>query len=131
VPEILCLSHQGVRCGMPPRRVVGAEKSTSGVKAVLLWRNSGSHETQPPKPHDRVFLVTTAGGPHWIHGSNPKLHSVSSAKVSGLSPLLRDLVPLLHIVGMAEIEGDLVWLVDPTRFRPQPADINNTAAVAV
>jgi hypothetical protein len=131
VPEVLCLSHQGVRCGMPPRRVLGADSAASSEKAVWLWHRPGSLEPQAPNPQERIFQVATAVGPRWIRGSNAKLHSVSAAKVWVLSPLLRDLVPMVHIVGVAEIEGDLVWLVDPTRFEPQPAELNTTAVVAV
>jgi hypothetical protein len=75
--------------------------------------------------------VTTAVGPRWIWGSKAKLHSIPAANVWPLSPLLRELVPLPHIVGVAEIAGDLVWLVDPTRFYPLPAEVNTAAEIAV
>jgi hypothetical protein len=116
---------------MPPRRVLGADNFASREKAVWLWRNPSSIEPQFPSPRERVFQVTTAVGPRWILGSNAKLHSVSGDTIWALAPLLRELVPLLHIVGVAEIAGDLVWLIDPTRFYPQPAGVNNTAAMAV
>ena len=98
---------------------------------MCLWDNPGSLEPRGPNAEERVFQVTTAAGPRWIWGSNAKLQSVPAANVWALSPLLRDLVPLPHIVGVAEIAGDLVWLVDPTRFSPSPAEVNTVAEVAV
>jgi len=116
---------------MPPRRVLGAGKASAGEGTVCLWDRPGRHEPQSPTEEERVFQVTTAVGPRWIWGSNAKLHSVPAANVWALSPLLRELVTLPHIVGVAEIAGDLVWLVDPTRFSPLPAEVNTAAEVAV
>ncbi len=114
---------------MPPRRVLGADKASPGEKTVWLWNRPP--EARPATPDERVFQVTTAAGPRWIWGSNAKLHSVPAANIWALSPLLRELVPLPHIVGVAEIAGDLVWLVDPTRFSPFLAEVNTAAEAAV
>ncbi len=129
MPEILCLSHQGVRCGMPPRQIMGAEKSSAKEAAVCLWPDRAS--LAPPSAEQRAFQVFTAVGPRWIWGSNAQLCSVPAADIWPLPPLLRELLPLPHLVGVAEIAGDLVWLVDPTRFRPALAEVNTAAEVAV
>jgi hypothetical protein len=73
--------------------------------------------------------VTTVDGPLWINGSNPTLHSVPAVDIWRLTPLLRELLPLPHVVGIAEIKGELVWLVDPTRF--SPIEVNTSSEIAV
>ncbi len=131
MPEVLCLSHQGIRCGMPPRWIMGAVESSPNEAPVCLWRGPASVARLVPNPEQRAFQLSTALGPRWIWGSDARLCSVSAAKLWPLPPLLRELVPLPHLVGVAEIAGDLVWLVDPTRFRPVPAEVNTEAESAV
>ena len=131
MPEVLCLSHQGIRCGMPPRWIMGAVDSSPNEAAVCLWRGPDSVGPLVPSPEQRAFQLSTALGPRWIWGSDAQLCSVSAAKLWLLPPLLRKLVPSPRLVGVAEIAGDRVWLVDPTRFRPVLAEVNTEAEIAV
>ncbi|MBN1605480.1 MAG: hypothetical protein JW940_02550 [Polyangiaceae bacterium] len=127
----MCLSHQGVRCGIPPRRILGASKGSGSEQVVCLWRRADSVQRGSPNAEERVFQLATIDGPRWIRGSNPTLCSVPAVDVCRLTPLLRELVPLPHVVGVAEIAGDLVWLVDPTRFSPVAAEVNISVESAV
>ena len=131
MPELLCLSHQGVRCGIPPRRVLGASNASDGDDVVCLWRRTGPGQSDSPRSEQRVFQLSTLLGPRWIRGSNPTLHSVPAVEIRKLTPLLRELVSLPHVVGVAEVAGNLVWLVDPTRFSPVTDEVNTSGESAV
>jgi hypothetical protein len=124
LPDLLCLSHQGVRCGIPLRRILAADRASASEDAVCLWRRTVALELDAPHTEERAFQLTTGEGPRWIRGSSPTLHSVPSVDVWRLTPLLRELIPLPHVVGVAEIAGTLVWLVDPTRFSPVAVQVN-------
>ena len=126
MPELLCLSHQGVRCGIPPRRILAANKASECDDLVCLWRRTGPGQSDSPRSEQRVFQLSTLLGPRWIRGSNPTLHSVPAVEIRKLTPLLRELVSLPHVVGVAEVAGNLVWLVDPTRFSPVTDEVNTS-----
>jgi hypothetical protein len=110
---------------------MSANTVSASEAVVSLWRGPGSLEPQSAAPEERMFQLATAVGPRWIRGSNPTLHSVAAVHVWKLTPLLRELVALPHIVGVAEIAGDMVWLVDPARFSPATVDVNTSAEIAV
>jgi hypothetical protein len=66
-----------------------------------------------------MFYFETAVGPRWVVGFESTLAFIARESVLPLSPLLRDLLSLPHVVGLGEISRELVWLVDTLRFVPR------------
>jgi hypothetical protein len=112
--EVLCLWHRGIRCALPSRQVLGAEPASAGPVRDGLW------EALPEAAADaeRSLNVQSALGPTWISGTGATILSLTKTQLHELSPLLRELVRLPHVVGLADLDGELVWLVDARRFRP-------------
>jgi hypothetical protein len=80
---------------------------------VSLWKRAA-----PAGDGERALCVTTAKGPRWIRCSDVQLVKLETSQLRELSPVLRTMIRLSHIVGMAELEGGLIWLVDASRFDP-------------
>jgi hypothetical protein len=59
----------------------------------------------------------TADGLKLLHVTQPVLEQVDANRVFGVSAALRQFLPLPHVVGVAEVEEELVWLVDARRLR--------------
>ena len=66
----------------------------------------------------RALRVATADGPRWIRCADAHLVWVSKLMMWRLPPLLQGLMTASHVVGVAEIDSELVWLVDVKRFFP-------------
>ncbi len=66
---------------------------------------------------ERALRVLTSEGTRWISCEHVMLFAVPKKHIHPLPPVLRDFVQLPHLVGLAEVEGFLTWLVDTTRFR--------------
>ena len=111
--EVLCLCHAGVRCAVPSRQIVSAGSAAQRADSVSFWKDSS-----PNAAGERALCVSTAKGPRWIRGSEVQLAKLEPSQLRELSPILRALIPLSHIVGLAEVEGELIWLVDASRFDP-------------
>lgn len=114
--KVLCFTHRGVRCGVPAERVLNAEQGEPRENTVTLW--DGGDE--PARGlGERSLQVQTADGPRWVWGSGVRPVSVAAAQVQRLTPALRDLLTLPHVVGLAALGEELVWLVEPLRFSPE------------
>ncbi len=130
--KILCLSHRGIRCGIPVDRVIDARQRRAEEEHVDLWEGaSGPTPAQSDEEGglgERSLNIRTAGGARWICGEQVATASVSSHQVRALPPLLREIVTLPYVVGLADLrsdgrtrDGELIWLVDPLRFLPGSA----------
>lgn len=130
--KILCLSHHGIRCGIPVDRVIDARQRRADEEHVDLW--SAEEARSVPENADdgalgeRSLNIRTAGGARWIAGAEVATASVSSHQVRPLPPLLREIVTFPYVVGIADLasdgrtrDGELIWLVDPLRFLPGSA----------
>lgn len=120
MPEVLCISHEGIRCGILPRRILTAKDVSTAEFFVVLWtqrtpRRATANETE------LALRIVTADGPRWIRGSNALLMSIPQSSVSPIPPRLREVLRP-HVVGLAEVDSQLVWLVNPTRFNPPETD---------
>jgi hypothetical protein len=122
MPDVLCMHHSGIRCGMPPGCVLGVSPLESYEGNSWLWKS----QPEGPRPdrlaEERALYILTAAGPRTIAAYRLELLSISVAKIWPIPPLVRDVLPGPHVVGLAEIDERLIWLVDPKRFRP-PASI--------
>jgi hypothetical protein len=125
--ELLSLSHAGVRCALPSRQVVAAEEAADTQACVSFWKPQGRRETSvdpretaegPSGSAGRALRIVSADGPAWIHAREAHLVSVPSGQIYEITPVLRQTLRLTHVVGLAEINGELLWLVDARRFHP-------------
>jgi hypothetical protein len=116
--KVLCLTHRGVRCCVPAERVLNAEQGQTRESAVDLWDGG---EEPVEGLGERSLRVETADGPRWLWGSAVRPVSVTAAQVQHLTPLLKDFLTLPHVVGLAAMGEELVWLVEPLRFSPTRA----------
>ena len=115
MPEVLFFSHLGVRCALPSWQVLAAEAEQGQDEPVSLWNGARS---AAEANDDRLIEVSTASGARWLSCSRVRLGRLTADSVWQLSPLLRDVVGLPHVVGLAERENELLWLVDLKRFAP-------------
>jgi hypothetical protein len=105
---------------MPSAQVLAAEggRAAQECAPVSLWNPaspaSGASE-------DRLLEVLTASGPRWLQCSQVPPVRLAPDAVWQLPQLLRDLLELAHVVGLAELDEELLWLVDLRRFAPDPA----------
>lgn len=113
--KVLCLTHRGVRCCVPAERVLNAEQGHPHERGVTLW-DGGEEPVQGLG--ERSLQVETADGPRWLWGSAVRPVSVAATQVQRLTPLLKDFLTLPHVVGLAALDEELVWLVEPLRFSP-------------
>lgn len=119
--KVLCLTHRGVRCCVPAERVLTAEQARAFDDAVTFWDG----ETPAPRAlGERSLRLETADGPRWLWGSSVQAVSITAAQIQKLSPVLRELLTLPHVVGLAALGEELVWLVEPLRFSTVRAGAN-------
>lgn len=110
--KVLCLTHRGVRCCVPAERVLTAEQAQAYEDAVDFWEG----EAPAPALGERSLRLETADGPRWLWGSGVQAVSITATQIQRLTPVLRDLLTLPHVVGLAALGEELVWLVEPLRF---------------
>jgi len=113
--EVVFISHLGVRCALPSRQVLGAEQQLSQNEPVSLWQGS---PTARDAADDRLIEVSTASGARRVSCHRVRMGRLGSASVWHLPPVLKDVLSLPHVVGLAEVDQELVWLVDLNRFVP-------------
>ena len=105
---------------MPSAQVLTAEDGRAGEEhaAVSLWdpANPASGASE-----DRLVEVLTASGPRWLQCSQVRPARLAPDAVWQLPQLLRDVLGLAHVVGLAELDRKLLWRVDLRRFGPDPA----------
>ncbi len=119
--KVLCLTHRGVRCCVPAERVITAEQADVHDDAVSFW------DGEAPVPQalgERSLKLETADGPRWLWGSGVHAVSITATQIQKLTPVLRSLLTLPHVVGLASLGEELVWLVEPLRFSAERAGAN-------
>jgi hypothetical protein len=118
MPDVVRLVHAGIACGLSTHHVIAAESTGHEEVLVRLWEYSGDSS---PLDDARTLFVQTAGGPRAIRATRVALTAIERTQIHALPALLRELVPLPHVVGLAEIDDQLIWLVDTKRFHPPHA----------
>ena len=119
MPEVLSMSHRGIRCAIPPSHVIGAVPPDASESFVDFWAATASQDSAHA---ERALRVVTANGPRWIRCTDAHLVWISELMIWRLPPLLRELTTASHVVGVAEIDGELSWLVDVKKFFPTSSD---------
>ena len=118
MPDVLCMHHSGIRCGMPPGCVLGVSPLESYEGNAWLWKSQKDGQRPARVGEERALYIVTAAGPRTISAYGLELLSISAARIWPIPSLVRDVLPGPHVVGLAEIDERLIWLVDPKRFRP-------------
>ena len=113
--ELLCISHRGVRCAVPSKQVLQIEPTGHMVEGVGFWNVMACSDTPN---EDRRLSIMTSLGPQWLRAARPVLRQVEQSRIFGLPAVLRDWLPLRHVVGLVDLEEQLVWLVDALRWAP-------------
>ena len=116
--NVLLAEHRGLACALPARQIVGAAFAAH-EEEIALWpeESGGWRETGTSGQGDeRWLLVATPTGPRPLRCQRPRLLTIGSGAPSRLSPILREVLALPHVVGWAELDGELVWLVDLMRW---------------
>jgi hypothetical protein len=111
--EVLRLRHRGIECAVPAYQVVRAAEEWPEDTSMQLWRGHGDEEP------DRCLIVNTKVGERALVCSSPVLAELPSGAANRVSPLLKEAMGLPHVVGWAELNEDLVWLVDLMRWSPE------------
>jgi len=107
------MSHGGIRCGIPSTQIVASRPVTAESRGVALWP-----ERDPVSAGlERLFELTTPEGPQLVRGGEVRVIQLLPDAIRAISPFLRHFMTLPHVVGLSEVDGEVVWLVDARRFR--------------
>jgi hypothetical protein len=106
--------------------VIAAGDERAQEEPVTLWQ--GRDPAAHGEKH-RLLEVSTASGARWLSCARVQMGHLTSAEVWQLPPLLRSVLHLPHVVGVAEVDNELHWLVDLSRFAPdkQSSQVNQSA----
>jgi hypothetical protein len=110
--EVVCLSHAGIRCAIPSRLIAKVGRVEADIDTVELW----PAHTPSAGGSTRLFDLVTGSGRRVVAGSDPTVVRLDPRELCPVSPLLRRFLTLPHVVGSAELDTYLVWLVDPLRL---------------
>lgn len=117
---VVAMLHAGLRCALPAQQVLSAEPGPAPERGARLWE--GVSLEGAPRPADtRCVRVATGRGSARIGCARPRLLELDRERVWPLPELLADLLGMPHIVGIAEIEGALHWVVDARRIPAEGA----------
>lgn len=119
----MAMLHAGVRCALPARQVLFAETGRAETgraetgrapdHSVCLWADP-SPERAMPASH-RVRL-STGSGAEWLDCASPRLVELDRERVWALPDFLVQILDMPCLIGLAEIEGNLHWVVDAHRL---------------
>ncbi|WP_437600769.1 hypothetical protein WMF28_04290 [Sorangium sp. So ce590] len=121
---VVAMLHAGLRCAFPAQQVLLAEGGPAPERGACLWGsvdpgNAGPHRAAraAPEPATRSVRLSTGGGAQAIACAFPRLVEVDREHVWPLPELLAELLAMPHVVGLAEIDGALHWVIDARRLR--------------
>lgn len=107
--------HAGLRCAFPAQQVLLAEDGPAPERGACLWADAGP-DRAAPEPATRSVRLSTGGGSLSIPCACPRLVEVDREHVWPLPELLAEILAMPHVVGLAEIDGALHWVVDARRL---------------
>lgn len=112
---VVAMLHAGLRCAFPAQQVLLAEGGPAPERGACLWGNAGPHRAAP-EPATRSVRLSTGGGALTIPCAFPRLVEVDREHVWPLPELLAEILAMPHVVGLAEIDGALHWVIDAHRL---------------
>lgn len=106
--EVVRLDHGGVPCALPVAQALSASSApTAEAPAVWLWPDRGEGRETP-----RYLYVETAQGPRSLPCNGPRTTAIPDGSVAELPPLLRAILGMPWVVGIAQMDDDLLWMLD-------------------
>jgi hypothetical protein len=108
VSQVVLLSHHGVGCAIPAAQVVRSTRG-GGEAEIDLW---GGPDRVTQGEVDRAMVVSTAAGLRKIACEHARVAWLDTGAMHPIPDVLRDKLGLPHVVGVAETQGGLLWLVD-------------------
>ncbi|AUX44262.1 uncharacterized protein SOCE26_057260 [Sorangium cellulosum] len=112
---VVAMLHAGVRCAFPAQQVLFAGAGPAPRRGACLWGDDGL-EGAATRAAARHVRVSTGGGERVIPCAGPKLVELDRQHVWPLPELLGEILGMPHIIGVAEIDGALHWLIDARRL---------------
>lgn len=113
--RVVLLTHDGVHCALPAMQVLRADLRERLVDTTLALFRPVAEVRAEEDP--RLLLVRTSLGDRWMECADARFDWLDNKKILELPALLRELLALPHVVGLAEVrDSDLVWLVDLDRW---------------
>lgn len=113
--RVVLLAHDGVHCALPAVQVLRADLRERLVDTTLALFRSIAEVRKEEDP--RLLLVRTSLGDRWMECSDARFDWLDGKKILELPALLREILALPHVVGLAEVrDWGLVWLVDLDRW---------------
>src|SRR5687768_2242772 len=109
--QVLLMVHKGIRCAMPADQAMDIGEDTEIDHHIDLWK--GRPESTAAS---HAVRVSTPAGVRSLRCSDPRLIDMLDGTFGPLPGLVRDIMALPHVVGTAEIKGEIVWLVDVRRL---------------
>ena len=116
--NVLRTSHRGIVCALPADQVLGAVDDVAGQMLQLWPEPAARGMPQAADTDGRVLMVATSAGSRPLRCLEPKLVELPAGAAQRLSPVLKGVLGLPHVVGWMELDGELVWLVDLMRWSP-------------
>ncbi len=123
MPDVLCMYHGGIQCGLPPASVIAVSPVEEHRGDAWLWMMRPGVTSAEEDAEVRALCILTARGPRTIVAFGLELLSITEVRIWRIPPLVRELLPDPHVVGLAEIDEGLIWLVDPERFHPADSTV--------
>ncbi|WP_437725619.1 hypothetical protein [Sorangium sp. So ce861] len=115
---VVAMLHAGVRCAVPAQQVLLAEGDPAPEPGASLWGDPAPDRAAGAahEPAARTVRLSTGGAFRAIACARPRLVEVDRERVWPLPELLAEILALPHVVGLAEIDGALHWVVDARRL---------------
>lgn len=116
---VVAMLHAGLRCAFPAQQVLLAEGGPAPERGACLWEDAGGNadpHRAAPGPATRSVRLSTGGGALAIPCAYPRLVEVDREHVWPLPELLAEILAMPHVVGLAEIDGALHWVIDAHRL---------------
>ncbi|WP_437815291.1 hypothetical protein [Sorangium sp. So ce1078] len=123
---VVAMLHAGLRCAFPARQVLLAGGGPGPERGACLWGDAGGNAGESADPHravraapqpaTRSVRLSTGSGALEIPCAGPRLVEVDREHVWPLPELLAEILAMPHVVGLAEIDGALHWVIDARRL---------------
>lgn len=113
--RVVRLRHGAVACALPIEQADVAERDAPSAEVVTLWdRHAGAGGADDATA--RFLRVRTSAGWRSLPCEDVALAVVDDASRWELPSLVRELLAMPHVVGVIEVDGAPVWLLDLERW---------------
>lgn len=116
---IVRLRHEGFVCAIPVDRVSVADRELTESQVVLrLWPAgaAASSSERAAAGFARHLCVATPRGDRWLEGRQMAVRVLDAGTVWQLPEVVRAALRMPYVVGLAQVDGGLAWVIDPERL---------------